>query len=297
MMDYKSISVRQLRQRLSEHAVCYGDEMIITDHVDRWEALRYPCRMDAVVLVVCLGGEMEFSVNLQRYQMTAHSVCVVLAGDMVQIHNVKEMEAYAVVVAKDFLDSLHVDFRQWADLYLDIHRSCVATVPLSEISLLAPYYTLMRDNMALRRSETIDVLRGLVRALSYSVISLMRVYGKGMMGEVTGDTARARAWFEKFMALLSVYHVKERSGKYYASRLCVTPNYLSAVIKGYTGRTMSEWIDLYVVTEAKMMLKNTDMSIQEISYRLNFTTQSSFGKYFKLQTGMGPKAYRVRGKF
>ena len=40
------------------------------------------------------------------------------------------------------------------------------------------------------------------------------------------------------------------------------------------------------------MLKNTDLSIQEIAYKLNFVTQSAFGKYFKLQTGMGPKFYR-----
>lgn len=44
------------------------------------------------------------------------------------------------------------------------------------------------------------------------------------------------------------------------------------------------------------MLKNTDLSIQEIAYKLNLVTQSSLGKYFKLQTGMGPKTYRNGGE-
>lgn len=48
----------------------------------------------------------------------------------------------------------------------------------------------------------------------------------------------------------------------------------------------------YVILEAKIMLKNIDLSIQEIAYRLNFATQSAFGKYFKLKTGIGPKLYR-----
>ena len=64
------------------------------------------------------------------------------------------------------------------------------------------------------------------------------------------------------------------------------------VIKEYSGKSAVEWINEFVILEAKIMLKNTDLSIQKIAFRLNFATQSAFGKYFKLQTGMGPKAYR-----
>ena len=49
-----------------------------------------------------------------------------------------------------------------------------------------------------------------------------------------------------------------------------------------------------MVLEAKTLLKYSDLSIQEIAYRLNFSTQSFFGKYFKHQTGMSPTEYKTR---
>lgn len=53
-----------------------------------------------------------------------------------------------------------------------------------------------------------------------------------------------------------------------------------------------EWIEDSVILEAKTMLKHTDLSIQEITYKLNFPTQTFFGKYFKRITGMSPKQYK-----
>lgn len=56
--------------------------------------------------------------------------------------------------------------------------------------------------------------------------------------------------------------------------------------------TAGEWIENYVTMEAKMLLKTTDLTIQQISAQLNFANQSFFGKYFKNQTGMSPTDYR-----
>ena len=55
-----------------------------------------------------------------------------------------------------------------------------------------------------------------------------------------------------------------------------------------------EWIDSYVILEAKTLLKYSDMSVQEIAYALNFPNQSFFGSYFKRNTGMSPSQYRAR---
>ena len=69
---------------------------------------------------------------------------------------------------------------------------------------------------------------------------------------------------------------------------------MSAMVKGYTGKGALDWINEYVVLEAKILLGNTDLNVQQIAYRLNFPTQSAFGKYFRQQTGMSPRNYRQR---
>ena len=81
---------------------------------------------------------------------------------------------------------------------------------------------------------------------------------------------------------------------FYARQLCITPKYLTTLIKRISGLSVSEWIDNYVILEAKTLLKYSTMSIQEIAYYLNFPNQSFFGSYFKRNTGMSPSQYKAQ---
>ena len=74
----------------------------------------------------------------------------------------------------------------------------------------------------------------------------------------------------------------------------MTPKYLSLLVKNVSNRTAGEWIDNYVVLEAKALLSSSTLSNQEISDRLNFTNQSFFGKYFKQHVGISPTEYRKK---
>lgn len=103
---------------------------------------------------------------------------------------------------------------------------------------------------------------------------------------------RCEIVFDDFIKELNLFNGTEHSLSFFAKRLNLTPNYLSGRIKEYSGRTAMEWIEDSVILEAKTMLKHTDLSIQEIAYKLNFPTQTFFGKYFKRITGMSPKQYK-----
>ncbi|MCD8264357.1 MAG: helix-turn-helix domain-containing protein [Tannerellaceae bacterium] len=64
------------------------------------------------------------------------------------------------------------------------------------------------------------------------------------------------------------------------------------VIKENSGRTATEWINNRIILEAKTLLYSTSMTIQQISDELSFSSQSSFGKYFKRAVGVSPKEFR-----
>ena len=98
--------------------------------------------------------------------------------------------------------------------------------------------------------------------------------------------------FDRFMRLLQENYKRCHNIQFYADRMGLTPKYLSLMIKKVSGRLATEWIDDYVILEAKNLIKYSSMSIQEISYALNFPNQSFFGKYFKRHTGLSPKEYR-----
>ena len=98
--------------------------------------------------------------------------------------------------------------------------------------------------------------------------------------------------FQNFMLSLFRFYRKERDVSFYARMQHITPRYFSAIIKEKTGDSALQWIVRMVITEAKQLLDESDLSIKEIADQLNFPTQSFFGKYFKQYVGVSPKEYR-----
>ncbi|MCR4964755.1 MAG: helix-turn-helix domain-containing protein [Bacteroidales bacterium] len=85
--------------------------------------------------------------------------------------------------------------------------------------------------------------------------------------------------------------------KFYADLFNLSPKYFSSVVKQETGHTAGHWISLYLVDEAKFLLRSqSSMTIQEISFMLGFEDQASFCRYFKNKTGESPSAFRRRMK-
>ena len=103
---------------------------------------------------------------------------------------------------------------------------------------------------------------------------------------------RAFSIFEQFIRILSKEYVKHRDVSWYANELTITSKYLSAAVKMVSGRTASSWINVFVMTEIKSMLRNTDLNIKEIAEELHFPNQSLLGKYFRKYAAMTPSEYR-----
>lgn len=96
----------------------------------------------------------------------------------------------------------------------------------------------------------------------------------------------------QFIALASEYSISERKMSFYAKKLCVSPKYLSAVISRATGKKASQWIEEYAIAYAKGALRESDLSINDISDQMNFIATSDFCKYFRKGTGMSPREYK-----
>jgi len=79
---------------------------------------------------------------------------------------------------------------------------------------------------------------------------------------------------------------------YFASKLNLSPNYLSDLLQKFTGKSTVEHIHLELVEKAKSLLWGTENSISEIAYELGFEYPSHFTKIFKAKTGKSPSEYR-----
>ena len=296
-MDLPSITIQQLQNSGLEYGFCYQDNLLITDQVEAIERFRQPCRIYAITFLVCISGEAECIINLNHYHIEKNMIVVAFPDDIIQVKATLHLEAYAVLISSALSKDLGMDYCRRSDFYLRIRKNASCQLTHEQIAPLKPYYTLLYDNIQNTTEETPEIIKGLLRAFCCSIISKMHMREPQEEGSKmeTEKPNRNKQLFNDFMALVKQYHTRHRGVKFYAEKLCITPNYLSGVVKDYTGKTATEWVNDFVILEAKIMLKDSNLSIQEISYQLHFPNQSAFGKYFKQLVGVGPKQYRSEG--
>ena len=107
--------------------------------------------------------------------------------------------------------------------------------------------------------------------------------------------SRKEELFQQFLKLLFKHNREQHTVSFYANKLCISPQYLSAILKDLTGKTTNNWIDNSLILDAKVMLKAPNATVQQVSDLLSFANQSTFGKFFKKHAGLSPAEYR-RGR-
>ncbi|MCC9065436.1 AraC family transcriptional regulator [Flavobacterium piscisymbiosum] len=144
-------------------------------------------------------------------------------------------------------------------------------------------FTLLRQSIEHNSDNQPSILRAYLYILIYELDVIKKT--------IANDSAQ-NPLFEKFKEILSRDFVNQRSVQYYADVLNVSRKYLSEVIKNNSGKTASDWIEDIVILEAKILLQNKDLTINQISDTLNFPNQSGFGRFFKKCEGISPLEYR-----
>jgi AraC family transcriptional regulator, transcriptional activator of pobA len=96
----------------------------------------------------------------------------------------------------------------------------------------------------------------------------------------------------QFKILVSQNFRDKRKVNDYANILCISPKHLSETIKNETGKTVTEFINNMVILEAKVLLKQTNLTVSQITEKLNFSDTSFFSKFFKKQTHCTPLEFR-----
>ncbi len=106
------------------------------------------------------------------------------------------------------------------------------------------------------------------------------------------NQTRQQRLFTDFIQLVSEFAPTHHTIDYYASRLCITPRYMSTIIRQVSGKSAKQWIDDALVTRIKIELKHSDKTIAHIADDMNFPNPSFMIKFFKRMTGMTPASFR-----
>lgn len=299
------MNIKTLRERFPRSTqIVIGDEFCLLDltYNDRPEDFGYPCRLDGSMMLFCIKGSVNLSINLNEYVISDGELILGMAGDVINVtkpiaDDTAGWHFVMLAMSHGFVTELRMDFRRILDEGLIPFEN--PTIKLDERT-----QEIIGDHLKLIAKVTTDnnvLYRDSVRSLTSSMVSVLAECWFAEIGKiktakktlpVDSRTNHKRLVFEQFHKLVSENYSQERLVVFYADKLCLSPKYLSKLVKEVSGKSAPEWIDSYVLLEAKNLLKYSDMPIKEVVYRLNFPNQTVFYKYFKKHIGMTPTDYR-----
>ena len=270
-------------------------ECIAANSASEMEIFRFPSRLNALIIGVGTEGETSLTSNLQEFRLKKDSLFIFSPKHILQVQSNNRFKAHLIVIAPDFLKRINIDTKRMMPLFLQFGSLPCMELTHAESQSLRSFILMVEQE--LKGSETdfsSEIIGGLIAATIYKVGDILTHYLTEHPEVDSPIHTRAEEYFRQFTELLGEHYKHERSVGFYARQLCITPKYLTTLIKRICGKSVSEWIDNYVILEAKTLLKYSNMSVQEIAYYLNFPNQSFFGSYFKRNAGMSPSQYKAK---
>lgn len=243
--------------------------------------------------VVC-SGTMKITINGRHSEL--HRDAIFLLNEESRVESAKYSKAcsgYVVCFSRGFLERMDVNVSDLLAMRALLgSRSCLV-FSAHDISHLHNITTAL--SKAVEREDNpynAKIVSSLFSAFFYTLISLVSAYADN--AEVRKNGARSKSLFDEFLRLLVNECEKERSVEYYAARLKISPKYLSVICRKQVGKSASTVIDEAVIRHAKELLSQSGLSVRDVVEKMNFTTQSFFGKYFKQRVGVSPSRYKVQ---
>ncbi|MBO5892801.1 MAG: AraC family transcriptional regulator [Alistipes sp.] len=245
----------------------------------------HPYRNPLVVVVYCTSGFGKGRVNTHIYNLQRHSMMIVLPRQITELIDLSDdFQATYIIMSDEFVSSLGIG----------------NTFSISNIVASSPK-TVLQD----RAKESLDSYLSMCRNLipidnNPNRLEILQLLTKAFFlglgyflhGTNKESNSRNEELTASFIKLVEMNYMEHRELSFYADRLNITSKHLSRVVKETSGKSAMEWIEKHVILDAISQLLSSNISIKEIAYRLNFPSQSCFGKYFNRVVGISPTTYR-----
>ena len=252
--------------------------------------LAHPYRGDYYKISLCLRGRAELKANLAPHLVIPGCLILSTPDVLKEWLSVSEdYETLSVFFTQDFITTHNaatggLRFLMNPSPYvLQLSEETAENVAASFRFLQQKYHTphAQRDN----------ILKNIINGLLYEIGTFYDLPAAPLVG----GNSRSQQLAAAFRQLVQAHCATARSVQFYAGQLCITPRHLNELVKAVTGRTASDWIAEAVALEAKALLENPALPIQQVAASLHFADQFAFSRFFKNSTGLSPTAYRQAG--
>ena len=248
--------------------------------------------LHAILLV--LDGEMTVRIDDTPYLLRRNCFVDTIEKQTLELSGpFQQVQAWQLLLTETFLQALMKNNPPFPVAYVVKqieHPVCVLSETTTQLLKQKISYieTIFRDRTHYFQAEMLKC------ALWMFFLDISNTFShlQAEQNDTFRETERKRILFSRFIKLLREHIYEKRSVGFYASELCVSPQYLNRIIKNMSGKTVYAWIAHMLTAELYRLLADTDISIQSLADHFNFPDQATFTKFFKRQSGISPTAYR-----
>ena len=235
-----------------------------------------PYRVKCGIYLICIQGKSIISTGVQQYAFDEQTELIFLTGSLIQIIQASaDFKVRILLFPKDvFLKAiLPID----TPYFNYVHEH--------------PHYhhqMLFKNNNTLlfRKQQELNFLQSILMWLFNTIPEKLAA---------NKQYSRKQMLCHQFMQLIREHSTCEHQVPFYTEQLCITPRYLYEITTQYmNGKTPKQLIDEQLIAEAKVLLNEPCLSVTEIAELLNFADQSYLSRFFKKNTGMSPKEFRLQ---
>ena len=246
-----------------------------------------PIKFTSFCSIFVKEGEGRIEIDLLPYEFKGPCIVNIRQGQIIQNAKINgKFDASFIVLSKRFCDNLFL-FIKNSSTYGSVSLNPVVPIPETLVPRFERFYDHIKEIFSDSKGTNA------YQAMAMAVASFFYECGTQCYQSVINHLPKgANRLVEQFVNMVQENFKKERFLEFYSEKLEVSSKHLSRTMKEITGFTAVEWIDRFVILEAKVLLKASNLTIQQISDELNFNSQSFFGKYFKKHTGVSPKNFR-----
>ena len=270
-----------------------GTDFFITEELRLLALSEYPYRSEGYIIGICTRGTAKVEVNLQVYDARPDAMLLATPFHILRIFNASDdYLCRFVVFSKAFLTEQSIN-SHFLESFSFFKTSATPVIYLDHehAKTLLKIYGLIQEKL---QNEAHPYRREISRSILTTLLYEVAAAYEQQHVIIKNKQTRKQELNLLFQNMVFNHYKEHRTVQYYADALFVSPKHLTETVKEVTGKTAGDWIDDAVTLEAKVLLRNHEISIAQVASQVNFPEQSSFGKYFKKQTGVSPSEYRLK---
>ena len=275
----------------------WDGKLLIVDtdaHNSLVETNALPGTIAAYGYTIVLQGWITMLYNGREVHYTKDDLIIYTPGMVVSVIDISDdYRGICLVADKDFA------------FESPTMRDAIRAAYLPAVELREPRLTLAEDDN-LHLMELMRIIRRYLFSPDHPFRSecLRTTYGLFLLelNTIQERTIRDRRFpkrieelFFDFLRLVPIHFADRHDVAFYASQLCITPRYLSQIVREVSDRTVVDYINQMLLMEASYMLQQTSLPIVQIAERLHFSEAASFTRFFTRMKGMTPREFR-KGK-